>query len=418
MKRTKNKKKRIAVLSFAAICTLLLATFAWELYQDSVENKFGNALISGSVKINEKFEDPHLAPGEEKEKNVWLTNTSSSNLLVRATFEERLRLLVAEADGSAKLEKIVEKDITQGTYLPTANPKAIPVVVDGKYYIDAALANSATTDKILKDWVDITNKVDWTDTTQFPTGQPSDVKVFAKLTQTKTTDVNNNTIYNYKGDFIAFRKFDLANSNMGDVSKDIVVKYPGSTTHIAARVNGDKDNPLNIVVGTKTDDPDSFTFTFNNYHNEFYTGLNTGTDLNWSTKNIHVDDNKPTYPIASYEASLADSNIEYGFSGDMVTTVSQSKKWFFNKDDGYFYYLDILASGSNSPEFLNSVALKGDVKNVYDYLDYSLFVDGEGILVNQLSLDENWDNLVTQSAVTGSDSEKLYNLYKTIIATP
>lgn len=86
----------------------------------------------------------------------------------------------------------------------------------------------------------------------------------------------------------------------------------------------------------------------------------------------------PTDPAKVTTVSGADALISLKYHDNMATTPT-ANKWFFNAADGWFYYVGPVEGGTTTPYFLDSVTLDKTADNTYQYLDYSLVVNSQGI---------------------------------------
>lgn len=385
------------------MATLVIGTFAWDVYQDFKENKFGNALVGGSISVTEKFEDPHLEEGKTVVKEVGITNTSSSNVLVRASFEESLRILATDGTGKV-LEQHLPASALNANYTSTAYTKAVPIIVDAAAYATKAATNTDET----VDWADITSMITWDSG-----AAPADVVIYGRTTKTKVTTPGMPDTWNVKTEYFAIRKFDLTLTNLGEVSKDIVVKYPGATGHVAQEVKGDLEvDGFNSATGAYTG------FKMSNVTFGFYEELKDYTANNWAGAQTYVDTipgaTDITPALAAVGHSSLDTNIEFTYHADVVNTLPIStSKWIYNEEDGYFYWTAILPSGNTTSHFLTNVGLKAGVGNEYDYLDFNLYVEGQGILANQDALDSEWAAL--KAAASGSRSNAIYTYLSSLL---
>jgi hypothetical protein len=77
-----------------------------------------------------------------------------------------------------------------------------------------------------------------------------------------------------------------------------------------------------------------------------------------------------------------DSMIELIFTSAVKKDLTQCNEgdWWYNKEDGYFYYIGKLASGqSTMNNALDAVGLKAAADNAYINLNFDLIVEMEGI---------------------------------------
>ncbi len=131
-----SKKLMVGLSVLLSMVIVASATFAWFTSKDSRINHFETKLITdGSVSLIEIFDPPtDWKPGQEVLKNVSVVNNSETDVLVRVSFEEILKLL--KNNGTM---------YTSPTATPT-NSEWIPVHIGvGAYSTWTALTSSDTT---------------------------------------------------------------------------------------------------------------------------------------------------------------------------------------------------------------------------------------------------------------------------------
>ncbi|MBP1042825.1 hypothetical protein I6N95_17550 [Vagococcus sp. BWB3-3] len=380
MKKAKNKKKLLAVGAALSLCVLMLGTFAWDVYQTSKENKFGNAVLGGSIVIEEIFPDPVLTPGAELQKEVWGVNTSQNDVFIRMSFEERLALLVEEgATGQAEKQYLTDPTL--------ATAKEIPVVMDAIYLDGLAAANTAGTE--FDDWKDITAKL--------PVGTvTADTKVLAKATKKDITPPGGTATWQVSVEYTAYRKVPVANTNMGEVSRDKVVKYPNDAASVAQEVVFETDasgkvTTISATVNPATGDITGYTADVGKPAKySFYTGLDTDEFYNWAGPVVHAGlTTDPLIPLANIDRSAIDPLISLKYGADLDTTAA-ANTWIYNEDDGYFYWIGIVSSGDKTKNLLEKVGLASSASSMYDYLDYSLWITADGVLTKEAAIVEQF----------------------------
>ena len=83
------------------------------------------------------------------------------------------------------------------------------------------------------------------------------------------------------------------------------------------------------------------------------------------------------------EVSFEYVNIITSFSG----TPADEGKWFYNKDDGYFYYIGVIPGGTATAEMLQGVNLSGNADQMlWQKYEYTLVVCVEGLQANEKAL--------------------------------
>ncbi|MGY3747806.1 hypothetical protein ACWN8P_11155 [Vagococcus salmoninarum] len=371
-KKTNKRKKVMAVAASASLCALMLGTFAWDVYKAEKENKFGNALVGGSIEIEEIFEDPHMTPGKELKKQVKLVNTSSSDVFARASFEESMKILQNAGPNDPNKKHVTSLDAT--TLLPTTNDKAIPIVLDVGYYVKQAAANTDPT----VGWADIT-------ATTKADGAVLDagVQVFAKLNVQTITSSTGDKEYKVTGEYVAYRAFDIANSNMGEISKNIVVKLPGTTDKVALSAGPATKEQFKINFDKHTGTISGYDMIDFGY--DFYDGLKPAEEHNWAGDVALFGLVGDTHPAVK-DTSAVDPLITLGYNAS-VEAAPTPNKWVYNAEDGYFYFLKVLTPEDQTDEFLATVALDASAGTEYAYLDYSLHIEGQAVLVNKAAVE-------------------------------
>ncbi|MEG0255830.1 BsaA family SipW-dependent biofilm matrix protein [Vagococcus sp.] len=65
-------------------------------------------------------------------------------------------------------------------------------------------------------------------------------------------------------------------------------------------------------------------------------------------------------------------------------------KWFYNENDGWFYFVGTVKGGEVTPFFLDSVTLDNKANNTYQFMSYKLTVHTEGLQSTKEALGQ-WD---------------------------
>jgi alternate signal-mediated exported protein len=99
MAKIKNKKVLAALAATLTVALCAASTFAWMTATDSKDNKLATNIQNAQVVINEVFDTTpngppqNLIPGSDVTKQVTVTNTGNSPMLVRVSFQELLTML-------------------------------------------------------------------------------------------------------------------------------------------------------------------------------------------------------------------------------------------------------------------------------------------------------------------------------------
>ncbi|WP_207696422.1 hypothetical protein DOK67_0000800 [Enterococcus sp. DIV0212c] len=103
----------------------------------------------------------------------------------------------------------------------------------------------------------------------------------------------------------------------------------------------------------------------------------TPVDMDWAKAPTY----KPTLTIdangtATVDAG-SDSNIKLNFVN--LASTPTTGKWYYNAADGYFYYVGIVASQTQTAQLLDSVTLANTADNSYSKVQFDLIVNSTGI---------------------------------------
>jgi len=331
---------------FLAIALATGSTFAWFMATDTAVNPFRNKPV-GNVVITEVFVEPKKwIPGQEIKKEVGVQNLSKYDVLVRIGFEELLNKYgdVIQASGSPWSGTQVPVELVDNPVNPkysSANgwlpPSSLGLAVDPA--VVTALQGAA----LLAREMEITAAAP-------AGGSPSTGYQFVLW-----YDIAG-------GDYAGTRQMAAA-----DLYLEMV--YDAGL---------DLDVPTIRIADASPGVPGTAKF--------YYYPARVTTDATWA------DLMEPQLPAllspASPQAfaapaaadagrSALDAAILFGFG--QVTTVPTPNNWFYNEDDGYFYYIGKLSPDATSPLLLKSVTLSAAADNSHEDLRYSLLVNSEAI---------------------------------------
>ncbi|MCL2014333.1 MAG: SipW-dependent-type signal peptide-containing protein [Oscillospiraceae bacterium] len=311
---TNKIKRKPLILTGAIALTVLLvlaSTFAWFTANDSVKNKLATKEGLAKIKIQEVFVEPDdWKPGQTITKEVSVINPGSAPALIRVSFMELLKV---------NLPPIGESTIFDQTKEDYGRR---PSVIDNSLYSGADWFEVTTTANVSKGGIKLANDY-------FP------VKVFAKY-----SDSGSNGSYSF------------------------AAWAPISGTSY--------DGLLQEVTYDRGWDSAEKMLTLTNIKYITYQGIvSAGAD--WSVdKPLTADINKSvaeTIINTSLLPQYADTNGNYPnyiqLNYDNLTSVPTNGKWFYNADDGYFYYIGLAESGTVTPNILASLLLNGEADGDY-----------------------------------------------------
>ena len=309
-------------LGFLLIALITGSTFAWFTANDQKINEMDTPLF-GDVSVVEVFLEPKSwVPGQEITKEVGVKNMGDMDALVRIAFEELLDKYSGPAQAAAA---------------PLSGAQ-IPVVFDSTNYTSA------------NGWLPPTNPA---------LGLTVDPALTTAL----------------QGATLMVRKMEI--TTVAPAGEDpssgysFVIWYPiASGTYTGKMQAAFADIYLDGTVIKAANAP-----VF--YH---YPPRAT-TSIAWaSLADPQLSPAAPVGPIptaAQSAHSALDLDILFGY--DQIAATPTPGKWFYNQDDGYFYFIGKVAPNTASPKLLSSVTLSTTADASHVDLKYSLLVNSEAI---------------------------------------
>jgi len=349
----KNKKIIMAMAILLAIATLTAGfTFAWFNAQDSVTNHMETGqLTNGDVVIAEIFdEDDDFAPGVDINKIVWTVNGGSVDALVRMSFAEVLDKL-ANGGASAGVSAVYDGSANK---IPQLFNKGL--VSDSGAYSDwdvLDLDDPSCPFTLSATSVDIT-----------------DIAGLTVLYLETVLDADPNNVKT-KYNFVAYGTISAAGA------------YQGELQRVSFEVELDKDEMeltfANVLfyefsklatierkwAELRTDDPE-YGFT-----------KNTPSFVNGDLPRIPAVSDYDPFPTDPGYLELVFSEIVT--ASIAVAKASPTPMWWYNTDDGYFYYIGKLAPGQASDPLLTAVGIHEAAEDAYCNLSFDLIVKMDAI---------------------------------------
>lgn len=96
----------------------------------------------------------------------------------------------------------------------------------------------------------------------------------------------------------------------------------------------------------------------------------------------------PTDKPADTLVSAVDGKINLAYHATVTNANATIGNWFYNATDGWFYFVGVIKGGAVSPMLLDSVTLSDSADNTYQYLNYKLTVNIEGLQATEAALAE------------------------------
>jgi len=364
----KNKKIALILSLVLTVAMIAGATFAWFTAEDSVLNRFRTRRSPDEdVKIQEIFDPPILTPGQDATKEVSVVNTGEGPALVRLSFDEVLELT---ANWDLVSTPFSANDKTAGKY---------PYVFNEAPYTNA------------NGWFEVTTTADAVnlDGLKLAAALPSDIKVFAKMV--KSDDIIPIVTYSW-----------VVWSEISGTDGVTYTNYDGSEFSFDGQAqavryaDGSIDNKELTITGIEY-----MVFDKKSKYDASWTiladlGLISAPDIATKTSDIITETKANAAFPGMYPNYI---QLHYGDLTDDLTG-GGTGKWFFNEDDGWFYYLGMLEAGTSTSNLLKSVSLDEDAKKEYSDLLFDLIVKmlaiqntGDAIIANfDLPQPDDMDN--------------------------
>ena len=402
-----NKRNRKRTAMFAAIALAVIiaisGTFAWFTATDSKLNRLKTAgSLDDTVEIFEIFEEPtDWKPGQEITKNVGVINSGVEPALVRLSFTEVLNLAKPSQGVPASYFTQAEATCTHvhdnnGT---TCNEPAGPCNHDPDNDCDDCTYNPEVVIPILFD--------------------PASIKAAGS------------GWYQLGGTAISTGA-DTARAALDGLTLDaaILASHPNLEVYITCvtTTGASPRTTYSVVAFEPTNSP------FSPYKNSDQK-VTADFEINGTTKTVQLSDilywqidgrdtytavwptAKPTpanilYSVAETLAKAAfptiyGKYIEYNY--DAIAAAITADKWFYNEDDGYFYFIGKVTPSMITPNLLESLTLNGDADSAYANLILDLIVDMEAI---QCTEDTVVSVFFGGTAPTAGDSLAVYTALK------
>ena len=160
------------------------------------------------------------------------------------------------------------------------------------------------------------------------------------------------------------------------VREDTAVAGGPAKVSYAVTTNYGADLGNGRVSGTFVLDDTAKTITASAIKYDYYT-----KDTAASGTKVWSETAFPTNP----NVSALDSLITFKFhEADLTSTANDT--WYYNAEDGWFYLIGVVEGGTVSPMLLDSVTLDGAANNTYQYMDYTLTVNVEGLQATEKAL--------------------------------
>jgi len=340
-----HTNKKLTTVIAVALCAAIIAagTFAWITSSDKRLNRFETASnFSGDLSLSEIFTPPtDWMPGQVVSKDVSVINTGDITMCVRVSFEEILSKIVHDNGYPFVTDDYDSITFGAGSRLngDLDLSQAVPILVDitgympgvNGWYTPAHITYGSGVQPIHDDAIVTVNRV----------GNTFGAKAWIPVTY-NGANVNQAI---YLGEF------------------EMIESTPGSG-YDTIRIDG--------VTG------------FGRILYPFYDGYST-VEASWSGTNHYTTagtgpDKPATANIGNAITNNPDNKILLGYvTANLNNNTPEAGKWFYNSDDGYFYFCNAIAPGGSTTSLLADVTLDSSAGIEYSGMFFDLGVVVEGI---------------------------------------
>jgi len=355
-----NIKRKPLILATAivlALVTIVGATFAWFTANDSVKNRLATKDALANVHIQETFVEPDdWKPGQTITKEVAVADVGSAPALVRVSFKEDLT--------------VNQPPVGEATIFTDAMENATkkPLLFDNTAYAGP-------------EWVEVTTTANATMGGIKLAADYSPVKVYAMYVAPSTPTPPGGSIGSYS--FVMWAPIaGMTNTpaNVGD----------GTGTELNGK--------LQAIKFDRVWNGDTKTLTLNNISYMTYPApINQLAD--WSAAKPATADIGKSVAEGLINAMAAvsgkyPSNIQLNYNNATpggVAATPTAGSWYYNANDGYFYYIGLVMPGTITPYMLKSLLLKGDAdSDNYANMTFELEVVMKAIQHTKDAVDTEW----------------------------
>jgi alternate signal-mediated exported protein len=353
----------MGVASLLALTLIATATFAWFSSKDTIVNHLETTgkPSDGDVHIIEAFDPPGTwSPGQTIDKQVSVINRGTKDVLVRVSFEE-IMTLNQKAKGSAK------------PIDDPSNAKELPEYFNTEKYKGQAGWNA---------WKDVTSEF---------TLEGSGVNTPGLKFKMMKRNMNGN-VYGYE--YAVWYEIQQG-PNKGKAQR-VTADF---------KLNGKKLTVSNIKYlqnNTKTTKVAWADFGSQSVTGQARTAVKR-SDI------IYAQSDKTTPGkklLINYTRVVSNTSLETPPND----TAPVYNRWFYNEDDGFFYFIKPITDGEVSLSLTESLSLAKDAGSEYDGMSYDFIVHMQAI--------ENVDEALTSSKGWGlSTNSAVYKALKPHVKT-
>ena len=343
MKNQKRRKPAVLATAVAlAVVMVIAATFAWFTAHSSVTNRLATKDGLANIDIQETFVEPDdWKPGQKITKEVGVVDTGNAPALARVYFKEFL--------------KVYQKPYGENTIFDATKEAAgeRPVIFDDTSYSTwVAYTGAGAAQADLGDLI--------------ITGIPSGVEAYVKYIP---GTAGNPASYS----FVFWAPISFEGKNVLQMVTYNKVWGNDTKTLALSNVKYQTCGAPVTAISDWTDSSDTPSFA----------------DIEKSVAETKLHTTAPTtgnYP----------NNIELNYAN--ITLTPTPDKWYYNEDDGYFYFIGLVEPGTVTPSMLQSLFLNGAAdSDYYGNMVYELTVEMDAVQHTIAAVNAEWPTVAANS---------------------
>lgn len=330
-RKTKRQRKILVISLVLAMLIVAGGTFAWFTSKDEVTNKL-TASSNYGVSIVESFAAPeNWIPGQEVNKDVYVTNTGNVDAFVKVSLSSALELTVAGEPVST--DEFSTTDAAKLVELKKTDESGN--MADEVLAVQAGGRLVYSVDTLLTDESDIAVGTDY---------EPSESGLYV-FERNLGSDAAEYAGYYYDAD--AGKYYALASVNALKGEGDVITGFEAALSTTEIKSLSDDDFEYEYSYNPTLE---SLCISVFYYNGSKHTG-GAIVDEDDIVVRIYMDDDWAKY-------------------------------WFYDVDENTFYYSDSLKAGEASEKLIDSLVLDSEVSNsAYISFEYNLTVSTDSVQV-------------------------------------
>jgi len=371
-----NKRKPLIMVGaiVMALMMVLTATFAWFSARDEIVNRFRTGEAMANMNLHETFVEPDdWKPNQTITKEVSVVNTGTAPGIVRVTFDEFMSVQAPAYNAD------------------TAFTPAMFALGETPMRMDISAHLGAHETLAAAGYIQVTTNPSELLNGLRLGGEAADygaAQVWAKLTAAGTGTPASSTD---SWDFVMFAP--IAPLSLTGLEGDA----------LAAAVEFNALPAYQAISFDRAWDNDNRTLTLTNIFYRTY-GLRTDMSADWTVaaerpSNTGFSSAEALINAIPANAGNYNQNIRFNYTSAISATPTAGS-WYFNADDGWFYFIGLINGGESSPGMLQSVTMLSTATGAfYSNMLFEITVKMHGIQHTDDAIAAEWANVGGNTAL-------------------